>query len=393
MSPADQALDLFAVAPPGLEQLLAAELRKLGVRGSLTEGGIAWSGDIEQVRRVNLHARLATRVLVRLGEFRARSFIELERHLGRLPWARHLGDPPVHVRVSSRKSKLYHERAIAERVQRALGTEAVSGTSNGGEEVEGEVEGEAAQLFVVRVLRDLFTVSADSSGALLHRRGYRQRIGPAPLRETLAAALLQAGVYQEGEALLDPFCGSGTIPIEAALLARRVPPGLAGAERRPRAYAFERWPGHDAVAWEAEVARARDAILPEATAPIFASDRAASAVEDARANAARAGVEGDIRWTVAPLSRAPHPDAIGLVATNPPYGQRVSGQRELRDLFAALGAYLRRELPAWRVALLSPDVRLDAQLGVQLETAAATRNGGIGVRLLVSGAGGSGLDP
>jgi Predicted N6-adenine-specific DNA methylase len=168
----------------------------------------------------------------------------------------------VEFRVTSRKSRLYHQDAVAQRMMGAVAAR-LSGIPAGGD---------SPQEFIVRLFRDECTVSADASGDLLHRRGYRLASGKAPLRETLAAAMLAAAGWDRVAPLLDPMCGSGTIPIEAALLARRVPPGLG------RGFAFERWPGFDADAWEAVRATARGRILPQAPSPIQGSDRDAGAV-------------------------------------------------------------------------------------------------------------------
>ncbi len=377
-------LELFAVSPPGLELFVAAELEQLGHTGTVVEGGVEWSGTGAQLRHANLWLRVASRVLVRAGEFRARTFFELERHAANLPWSTFVSPmQPVALRVTARKSKLYHQRAIAERLLRALAAATGARPSASADE---EGEGEDAQLFVIRVLRDDFTISADSSGALLHRRGYRQEVAKAPVRETIAAALLYAAQWRGDQPLLDPFCGSGTIPIEAALMARDIAPGLASESRQARAYAFEQWPGHDTAAWQEEVAQAGARIREAADTPIFASDRDAGAVRAARANAARAGVEADITWTVAPLSRAPAPPGPGALVTNPPYGVRVSGGGDLRDLYAALGNTIRERLADWRVALLAADRQMEKQTALALEEVAATTNGGIRVRLLVTAA-------
>src|SRR3954468_11860859 len=176
-------LPLFAVAAPGLEALCAAELRALGIAAAAEPGGTAWVGTMDDLHRANLWLRTASRVVVRAAAFRARSFIELERHARKVPWERWVArGRPVRLRVTSKKSKLYHEGAIAERLLGFVGdrvggigaTSAVKGPEN-----EGDEAGDA-QLFVVRVLRDEVTVSADASGALLHLRGYRQAVAKAP---------------------------------------------------------------------------------------------------------------------------------------------------------------------------------------------------------------------
>jgi putative N6-adenine-specific DNA methylase len=379
-------LSLFAVTAPGLEPLLADELRELGIVGAPEAGGVAWTGGVGDLHRVNLHSRLATRVLVRVAEFRARTFFELERHGRRVPWERFVpaGDP-VSLRVSCRKSKLYHEKAVAQRIRAAIeertgaGAE-VDDTGDDGE-MEGDAEG-AAQLLVVRFLHDRCTISADSSGAPLYRRGYRQAVARAPLRETLAAALLRAAGWTPGAPLLDPMCGSGVIPIEAALIARDVAPGIATASRAPRTFSFERWPDHDPDAWTRRVDEASARIRDAAGAVIIGSDRDAGAIEAAHANAERAGVAGDASFLRRTVSEIEPAGDGGFLVSNPPYGVRVSESSELRNLYAALGRVARERLPGWTVALLSADARLEAQLRVPLEERVRTSNGGIPVRIV-----------
>ena len=372
------------MAPPGLEQVVGAELHALGIEAAVVRGGAEWQGDSAQLSRANLWLRCATRVLLRLDDFRARTFFELERHAARVPWELVVsGDRPVALRVTARKSRLYHEGAIAERLQAAILKR--TGTSFVPVHVD-EDEGAAdLQLIIVRVLRDEFTISADSSGEALHKRGYRQAIGKAPLRETLAAALLHFAGWNGGTPLLDPFCGSGTIPIEAALLARGIAPGIARAGRAPRAYAFTSWPAHDPVGWREEVDRARALVRERAAVAIIGSDRDAGAIQFASSNADRAGVAGDIQFRRAPLSAAEPPADDTALVTNPPYGVRASAGRDLRDLWASLGRFIRERTPLGAVALLTPDHSLERQLALRLDVAAETRNGGIPVRVLVRG--------
>jgi putative N6-adenine-specific DNA methylase len=324
-----------------------------------------------------------SRVLVRVAEFRARTFFELERHARKVPWERYVAPGrAVKVRASSHKSRLNHQRAVAERVldaiSRGAGAVGAVGAAGGGEEEEGTGE----QLVVVRFLHDRATVSVDSSGALLHLRGYRQAVAKAPLRETLAAALLEASGWTATAPLVDPMCGAGTIPIEAALIARRIPPGLATRDREPRHFAFEEWPEFPFEALAGVVERARETILPQAPVLILGSDRDAGAIEAARSNAGRAGVGGDVEFSVAPLSALRPPAGAGSLVTNPPYGVRVGESAPLRDLYAALGALVRSELSGWTLAMLSADRRLEAQVGVEWSEVLRTRNGGIPVRVV-----------
>jgi putative N6-adenine-specific DNA methylase len=374
---------IFAVTAPGLERVAADELAELGIRAAAEPGGVAWDGSLEQVYTANLRLRTASRVLVRVAEFRARTFFELERHARRIEWERWLSPGrQVQLRVTCRKSRLYHEGAVAQRLVAAIDHRA--GAVPAAAAADEEAEGAAAQLFVVRFLHDRCTVSADTSGALLHLRGYRQALAKAPLRETLAAAILRASGWHGQAPLLDPMCGSGTIPIEAALVARHIAPGLAGAGGEgPRQFAFQSWPAHDPARWTAAVDRAREEILPAAPVPIHGSDRDAGAIQAAHSNAERAGVASDLTLTVAPLSAVEPPAGTGWVISNPPYGVRVGESAPLRNLYATLGRFGGRRMPGWTLALLSANRQLEIQTGVRCTETLRTTNGGIPVRLIV----------
>lgn len=374
----------FAVTAPGLSDLAAGELGRLGVAvGEVEPAGVAFDGDLRTLAIANLHLRTVSRVLVRVDEFRAATFHELEKRTARIEWKQLIAPGrDVTLRVTCRKSRLYHSGAVAERVAGVLaplvGRVTVGASEASGE--SGEPNDDGGQLVVVRLLNDRCTISLDSSGALLHQRGYRLASGKAPLRETLGAALVMASGWEPGTPLVDPFCGSGTLAIEAAMLARRLPPG------RGRPFAFERWPLVDpsVVTRVRDEARART--LPSAVAPIIASDRDAGAIEAAIANAERAGVEGDITFSVRAVSHLMPPAGLhrpGAVVTNPPYGVRVSGSGELRNLYARTGAVLRESFAGWRVAVVSADPRLTGQLGLTLRDAVKTSNGGIPVTFAV----------
>jgi putative N6-adenine-specific DNA methylase len=374
-------LDAFAVTAPGLEPLCAAELNAIGIAATAQEGGVAWSGDIGSIGLANLWSRTASRVIVRLGEFRARTFFELERNAKRLPWDGFIApNGGVAFRVTSRKSKLYHSDAVAQRLAEAAlrhiaGVRVEHASSD---DDDSDAADPPAQLFVVRVLHDVVTVSADSSGALLHFRGYRQQLAKAPLRETLAAALLLGADWGGDVPLLDPMCGSGTIPIEAARLARRIAPG------RDRSFAFARWPRFDVRGWRALLEQAREQELPKAPVAIAGADRDAGAVAAARANAERAGVAGDVELVEASISAMLADRGAGLIATNPPYGVRIGETDRLRNLYAQLGNVLRTKRPGWRLAMLSADKALERQLQLPLEEKLRTRNGGIPVHVVTA---------
>ena len=370
--------DLFAIAAPGLEPLVERELRTLGVDGiRVDSGGVAFTGGREAIYRANLHLRTASRVIARVGEFGARGFPELVRHAKRQPWERYLvRDRPIQLRVTCKKSRLYHSDAVAERVGEAIAKRldipAIRPIA------AAEDADPSGQLVIVRMAHDQCLLSVDSSGELLHRRGYREATAKAPIRETLAAALLLAAEWNTDAPLLDPFCGSGTVAIEGALLARRVAPGLN------RAFAFMHWPDFDSALWRRVHDDAARAVRPRAPGSIHASDRDAGALEAARANAARAGVADDITFEKHAISAIHPPPGPGWVCTNPPYGVRVSERAELRNLYAQFGKVMQAKFAGWTVAMYSADARLEKAARLPLRPVLGTVNGGIPVRVVAT---------
>jgi putative N6-adenine-specific DNA methylase len=370
----------FAITALGIEGVCAAELEKLGVRPTIEEGGVGWTGDAASVAAANLWLRTASRVLVRIAEFRAKTFFELERSARKIDWERFVAPgSSARFRVTCRKSKLYHSGAVAQRFAEAVEHGVNGVTVRGVQRDEDEETAAPGQLFVVRFLHDVCTVSADSSGDLLHRRGYRQAVAKAPLRETLAAAMLLGAGWKGDVALADPMCGSGTIPIEAARLARRIAPG------RDRRFAFLDWPETDLADWKARVARAREGELARSPVSIMGADRDAGAIDAAIANAERGGVRSDLELRVQAISALAAGDARGLIISNPPYGARVGERDRLRNLYAQLGNVVRQKRPESTLALLLADRQLEAQVGLPFRDVFETRNGGIPVRFVMAG--------
>ena len=365
--------DCFAIAAPGLEPLVARELQALGLRGDVVPGGVTFHATSEQLYLANLWLRIAGRVIVRLATFRATAFYELERHARRVSFERYIAaGTAVDVHVSCRKSRLYHSEAVGERIRHAIERRTgsvISGSENG-------------TLVLVRLSHDECTISIDSSGALLHRRGYRLATAKAPVRETLAAGLL-AG-WNGDSALVDPFCGSGTIAIEAALIARHRAPGIS------RTFAFMQWPEYDRALWASLCERAQANEKPSAGVPIVAADRDAGGTLAARANAERAGVGDDIDVRTQAISALEAPADSGWLVTNPPWGVRVGEEAKLRDLYARLGQVARKRLPGWHLAILVPEKNRLAQTAqLPLTPSLRTVNGGIPVAILTGSVPGS----
>jgi putative N6-adenine-specific DNA methylase len=377
--------NLFAVTLPGLEPYTRQELVQLGIQtpekldltGEPIEesGGIAFDASFTDLFRANLYLRTANRVLARLGEFHASAFSELRKKASRLTWESYLQPGQgVSIRVTCHKSRLHHTAGIAERVAGAiadrLGAESQVVKFDEANEI-------SSQLIIVRMINDNCTVSLDTSDALLHRRGYRLETGKAPLRETLAAGMLLAAGWDPALPLVDPFCGSGTIAIEAALMALGVPPGAH------RDFAFMKWPCFDKHKWEGVLAHSlREKKL--ARPKIQASDRDEGVIQMAINNAKRAGVGENIQYSAQAFSAVEPYQEKGWVITNPPYGVRVDSNRDLRDLYAGFGNVLRKQFSGWRVGILCNNSALIGQMKLEIEKSIPLFNGGIPVRFYLA---------
>lgn len=370
---------IFAACAPGVEPILSEEIASVmplpvAATRLVVPGGVEFEGDLSAVYRANFFLRTASRILVRLAEFPAVSWPELVRKASRLDW--HLfvaAAVPLAFRVTCKASRLYHTKGVEERLlqaaSKALGRPLGSVRHD---EEAAEAAAEVPQIVVVRFHRNICTISMDASGLLLYKRGYKLETAKAPLRETLAAAALMAAGWDRVSPLVDPFCGSGTIPIEAALMARRMAPGLR------REFAFMRWPAFDRALWTKVLKEAESKVrtMPS-TVKIAGSDRDEGAVEASRANAVRAGLSAkDIVFERRTVSEAvPVGAGPGWVVTNPPYGIRLGG-RDLRDLYDRFAAVLKGRFVGWGVGILAADRRLVERMGLGLEARAVFLHGG-----------------
>jgi putative N6-adenine-specific DNA methylase len=359
------AFEIFLATAPGLEATLHAEARGKGFRSArAVPGGVTIEGGWPEVWRANLWLRGAGAVLARLDRFRVVHLAQLDARARRVPWGKVLRpDIPFRVEASCAASRIYHSGAAAERIATAI------------RETLGAPEATDAEVVVrARIEHDLCTISMDSSGEPLHRRGFKQAVNAAPLRETLASLFLFQCGYDGTEPLVDPMCGSGTFVIEAAEIAARLNPG------RARRFAFEQLATFDAEAWARMRAVASRRAPP---ARCYGADRDAGAITMSRANAERAGVTEGTEFHQAPISDLAPPDGPpGLVIVNPPFGARLGEARQLLPLYQTLGHRLRTRFAGWRVGLVASETRLAQATGLPfLPPGPPVPHGGLRVRL------------
>jgi len=348
----EQDLPLFFVAAPGLEATVAAEARAAGFQGvTPVHGGVEARGGWTEVWRANLVLRSASRVLVRIAEFRALHLAQLDKRARKVDWAAVLRpDVPLRVEAACHASRIYHDKAAAQRIETAL------------REVLGAPIDPKADLVVkARIDDDLCIISLDTSGESLHKRGHKEAVGKAPLRETVAAAVLAQMGFDGSQTVVDPMCGSGTFLIEAAEIAAGL---LAG---RGRSFAFEGLAGFDAAAF----ARMKATPTRPPQVRFFGSDRDQGAIGGATANAARAGIGGWCRFERRAISDLTPPEGAppGMVLINPPWGGRIGERKLLFALYGAMGAVLRERFAGWQIGIVAPDPGLVKATGLGLTAA------------------------
>jgi len=368
------------VCTPGFETVTRDEMIRLGVtideaKPAEREPGLIFAqADARAIYAMNLHLRTASRVRVNHETFLAAAFSELRKKARRIPWALYLNPgEPISVKVTTHASALYHKKGIAERiagaVTDALGKETKLAVANEDDDAAG-----TAPIVFVRLVRNVCSISIDTSGDHLHRRGYRLDIAKAPLRENLAASLLLAADWPGDVPMVDPFCGSGTLCIEAAMIAAGIPPGTG------RTFACSRWPSFDPAIWAEVLA----AVPPRRTdgLPVIAGfDRDAGAIAASKANAVRAGVGDLIRFDKGSISDLVLPEQPGWIVTNPPYGERVKGGPDLRNLYARMGSVWREAGALWHIYMVTSSPRWTGQLGLPVKPVTSFLNGGIPVKL------------
>ena len=361
--------EIFLATAPGLESALAAEARAKRFRDAkAVRGGVTAKARWPEVWRANLEIRGASRVLAPIGEFRALHLAQLDKRARRLAWSEVLRpDIPVRVEATCKSSRIYHSGAAAQRIEKAIH-----------EELGAPISAEAEVCIKARIEDDLCMIGIDTSGELLHKRGHKEAVTKAPMRENMASLFLRQCGYEGREPVLDPMCGSGTFIIEAAEIAAGLKPG------RSRRFAFELLANFDEAAWQ-KLRTPGDVSTPPLR--FYGSDRDAGAIRMSCANAERAGVTAftEFRQLAVEELAAPAGPA-GLVIVNPPYGIRIGETSRLEPLYRSLGQALRTRFSGWRVGLISSEAGLAQATGLPFKPPGApVSHGGLRVSLFQTG--------
>lgn len=336
-------IQLIATSTFGLEAVVKREVQNLGYTDIMVENGkVIFSCDESAIPRANIWLRTADRVLLKVGEFKALTFEELFEKTKALPWDEWITeDGQFTVTGKSVNSKLFSisdsqaivKKAVVEKLKQKYNTEWFKETG-------------AKFTIQVSLLKDIATLTIDTSGEGLHKRGYREESVQAPIKETMASALINLSYWNPERTLLDPFCGSGTIPIEAAMIGKNIAPGLQ------RSFASEEWPIVNKELWKAARVEALKSIRQDIKLNIFASDISEESIEIARENAYKAGVDDCIRFSVRDFKRVNMRSDYGVIICNPPYGERLGEKKQVEEIYKNMGKVF-RSLDTWSTYVIT----------------------------------------
>ena len=352
-------MDKFVLIAPchfGMEAVLKKEILELGYSILLVEDGrVTFEGDVNAICRANVFLRTAERVLLQVGRFKAYTFDELFENTKQLEWERYIPSNGKFwvTKASSVKSKLFSTSDIQRLVKKAMVDRMKMTYSQDWFE-------ESGAEYPVRVFlnKDEVTVALDTSGESLHKRGYRKLTSKAPITETLAAAIIMLTPWRGDRILLDPFCGSGTFPIEAAMIAANMAPGMN------REFTAEKWvniiPKKE---WYEAINEASDLVCKDVKTDIQGSDIDGQIVKAARENAINAGVDHLIHFQQKPVDAVSHAKKYGFIITNPPYGERLEDKKNLPAIYGSLGD-LYRKLDSWSAYVITSYDKAQESMGI-----------------------------
>lgn len=365
----------FATVARGLESITAQELERLGakeVRPDFT--GVHFRGDRTLLYQVNLWARTVFRVLVTLREFPCPNADRLYTEVQKINWQQYIQPHnTLAVNATGGNRQLNHthftalqvKNAIIDQQRRQFGQRSSVDTEN------------PDLLINVHIYQERCILSLDSSGASLHRRGYRPAMGLAPLKETLAAALLEMAEWEPNLPFLDPLCGSGTLPLEASLKALNIAPGLFRPE-----FAFEKWHDFDEQLWTRLLDEAEESQIPQLKAPIIGSDKDPDILDQARINAQQCRISDQVKFTQTDLKDVEAPADSGVIICNPPYGERLGDAAELGDFYKLLGDVFKQRFKGWTAFVLTGNKELAKRVGLKAARRIPVYNGSIPCTLL-----------
>ncbi|MDB9526003.1 THUMP domain-containing protein [Oscillatoria sp. CS-180] len=365
----------FATVARGLEDTAAQELHTLGAR-AIAPGfcGVTFEGDQALLYRTNLWARLPFRILVKIAEVRCQDADELYKEIRRIDWEQYLTpDFTLAVAATGKNHQLNHTHFTALQVKNAIVDQQ---RDRFGQRSSVDTHRPDVQVNI-HINRDRATVSLDSSGNSLHRRGYRPAVGKAPLKESLAAALIYLSGWQQTQAFCDPLCGSGTLPLEAALMGLNRAPGLF----RDR-FGFETWPDFDAGVWQKLRHEAEAEQHSDLMAPIVGCDRDAEVIAQAQDNARNCQVSDQVTLQKIDLSLVEAPASSGVVLCNPPYGERIGRDEDLAAFYKLLGDVLKQRFKGWTAFVLSGNKALARSIGLKSSQRIPVLNGNLPCQLM-----------
>jgi len=352
--------EYFAITAPGFETLCTQELEALGLSGRAEFGGVEFNARLHDIYRANLNLRTASRILMRIHSFRANAFRSFEKATSQFPWELFLpAGTALRVHVTTHHCRLHHTEAIAERLAGFIRERLKQTTESAAAPMPAELD----QQVFVRGTDDRFIISIDSTGLNLYLRGIKTQSGKAPLRETMAAAALMVAGFSDGEPLLDPMCGAGTFSLEAALMAKKIPPGWF------RQFAFMGWPSFRAARWDFLRRKSAESIRELSRAIIFASDidpEACRRLEECLQRCSLADTVSVACRDFFEFDPREVTDRPGLVALNPPYGRRIGSASESRELTDAVIARLQSHYRGWKFILMAPAGRSRPDIGSRL---------------------------
>jgi putative N6-adenine-specific DNA methylase len=373
-------LMMHAPCEAGLEEILAGELERLGAKETKqVTRGISFEGDMELLWRANLECRTANRILMRVGNFKAMDRHELYDGIRNIDWSQWMKvNRTMAVDCRTHRSELDQPQFVNQVVKDAI---CDGFRDNSGQRPS--VDRKHADVRInIRLAQNSCTVSLDSSGARLHRRGYRRQGGVAPLKETLAAGILMLADWDATIPLIDPMCGSGTFLIEAALMARNIAPGIFRLSKRGEGFSFQRWANHDQSSFDKLVVETRRRELLSCPVELVGSDIDDNSVNQAMNNAENAGVIDDVSFDVADVSDVRPVGETNVLVINPPYGERLGRDVDLHALYKQLGSLFKQEFAGHTAWILIPSKDLANEIGLRASRRIALMNGALDCRLM-----------